>query len=127
MDGEFIIQTNDNIEFKLPRSILNMLNNLQNHVEQIGNILKLNSIKSTEFSLIIEYCHHHNYIHPAPITRPLKFNELKRCVSYEWDAEFINALDIDRVIDLLISSECLNCRSIVDLCYARLALLFRGK
>ena len=127
MNNELIIYTSDNIEFKVPRDILNMLNNLQNNIEQNGNILKLTAVKSPELKLIIEYCFHHNYIHPPLVVRPLKYNELKKCVNDEWDAEFISAIDFERVTDLLIACELLSCRSLLDLCYTRLALFFRGK
>jgi hypothetical protein len=127
MNNELIIYTSDNIEFKVPQDILNMLNNLQNNIEQNGNIFKLTAVKSQEFKLIIEYCFHHNYIHPPLVVRPLKYNELKKCVNDEWDAEFICAIDFERVTDLLIACELLSCRSLLDLCYTRLALFFRGK
>lgn len=126
MDSDLTIHTVDNIEHRIPRLIFNMLGNLQSQLEQIGPILKLNSVKSEEFSLIIEYCNHHNYVNPPPISRPLKFNELKKCVVDEWDSDFINAIDIDGITDLLISCERLNCSSLLDLCYAKLALFYRG-
>lgn len=127
MNNELIIYTSDNTEFTVSEGILNMLNNLQNHIEQNGSILKLSAVKSPEFKLIIEYCSHHNYVHPPLVVRPLKYNELKQCVNDEWDAEFITAIDFDRLTDLLIACELLGCRSLLDLCYTRLALFFRGK
>ncbi len=127
MENEIIIHTNDNVEYRVTKEIFNMLNNLQNClVQEAGNVYKISAIKSIEFQLILEYCAHHKYSHPNPILRPLKYNELKQCVNDEWDADFIMAIDFEVVTDLLIAAELLNCRSLLDLCYARLALFFRG-
>jgi hypothetical protein len=84
-------------------------------------------VKSQEFSLILQFCDHHKYTNPPEIIRPLKSNELKKCVVDEWDADFINSISFEKVTDLLLGAESLKCFSLVDLCYAKMALFFRGK
>lgn len=85
----------------------------------------MSGIKSQEFQLIVQYCEHHNYVHPPEIVRPLQHNELKKCVNDEWDVSFINSLDFEKVTDLLVAADILKCTSLCDLCYARIALFFR--
>jgi hypothetical protein len=59
--------------------------------------------------------------------RPLRSNDLRECVNDEWDANFISSLNLDNVTDILVAADMLKCESLEDLCYARLALYFRGK
>jgi len=126
MENEINIVTSDNFQYKVPRDIVNMLKNLHNNLEQIGTNLKLNTLKSTEFQFIIDYCNHHKFVDPPLIVRPLRNNDLKKCVADEWDVDFINAFDFEKVTDLLLAAELLGCQSLIDLCYARMALFFRG-
>jgi hypothetical protein len=76
--------------------------------------------------LILKYCIYHNFIKPAEIIRPLQYNDLKRCVTDVWDAEFVNVLDFEQVTELLCAADKLECTSLTDLCYARLAMYFRS-
>lgn len=77
--------------------------------------------------MILAYCEYHKYAHPPEIVRPLQFNDLKKCVSDVWDAEFINQVDFDKVTDILNAANYLDIKSLTDLCYARLALFFRSR
>jgi hypothetical protein len=83
-------------------------------------------VASQYIDLIIKFCSYHNFIAPPEITRPLQYNNLNNCVQDPWDANFISSLDFDKVTDLLLASETIKCASLMDLCYARLALYFRG-
>ncbi len=76
--------------------------------------------------MIITFCDYHKYIHPPEIIRPLQYNDLRKCVNDQWDADFINSIDFDRVTDILNAANFLDIKSLVDLCYARLALYFRS-
>lgn len=116
-------KTKDNLEVVYSIQILKMLNALQNLNSNIVNL----DIGSNEFKFIIQFCEHHNFIHPPQIIRPLQFNELRRCVSDQWDAEFINSFDYNQVTDLLQAADYLKCNSLIDLCYAKLAMFFRSK
>jgi hypothetical protein len=44
-----------------------------------------------------------------------------------WDAEFINRLDTDRLLDLIFASNYLHIDSLFSLCCAYTACLFKGK
>ena len=84
-------------------------------------------INSLQLSHIIEYCDHHKYTNPPEIIRPLQFNDLKKCVNDIWDAEFMLSMDFDKIIDLLNAANLLEIASLIDLCYASLALYFRSR
>jgi len=75
----------------------------------------------------VKYCEHHNYTKPELIIRPLQSNELSQCLKDQWDVEFINQLSFEQITDLLLASEALMCEGLADLCYAKIALYFRGK
>jgi hypothetical protein len=72
------------------------------------------------------YCERHQYTNPPEIIRPLQHNDLIKCVSDPWDAEFMNSLEFDRVTELLQAANTLEVTALVDLCYARLAMYFRS-
>ena len=61
------------------------------------------------------------------IVKPLKYNELRKCLQDQWDADFIESMSFDLVTDLLLAAEFVKCISLVDLCYARLAIYFRSR
>jgi hypothetical protein len=129
-----IFQTSDGKEFEVSKSILNMLKNVANSwhgnfniiIDVKDNFVCLSNVKSNDFSQILQYCHFHNFIEPPEIVRPMKFNDLKLCVSDQWDAEFINQFDFETVTELLMACDSLQCNSLADLCYAKLGLFFRS-
>ncbi len=96
------------------------------YIEITDNYINLEGINSNEMKLIIQYCEHHKYINPPEIHRPLQCNDLRKCVNDPWDADFINSLEFDKVTDLLLAADLLKCTSLIDLCYARLAMYFRS-
>jgi S-phase kinase-associated protein 1 len=124
------IKSSDGVEYNTDSNISCMSGYISNFLKdnQSQNLLiSLDSIKSSELNLIIQFCEHHKFNSPSEIIKPLQYNELSKCVSDAWDAEFISGLDFDKVTELLIAAEFLMINSLTDLCYARMALYFRGK
>jgi hypothetical protein len=132
------LMTVDEKVYEVPKEIINMFSNLLSIINgkkyrNIIFILEINlneliniNTNSVELELIFLYCKYHNYIMPPEITKPLKSNNLFDLVTDQWDAEFINSLNYNQVANLLSASDILNCSSLTDLCYARLALYFRS-
>jgi hypothetical protein len=89
--------------------------------------MTLDTINSATLNLVLTFCEYHKYTHPPEITRPLQYNDLKKCTFDVWDSDFISSVDFDKVTDILNASTYLDIRSLTDLCYARLALFFRGR
>jgi len=117
----------EGIEYNIDSKISNMSVYISNIIKENQNsILSLDNIKSSELNLIIQYCEHHKFTSPAEILKPLQFNELTKCVQDTWDADFISGLEFDKITDLLLAAEYLMINSITDLCYAKMALYFRG-
>jgi hypothetical protein len=91
-----------------------------------SNTINLQNVNSNDFKMILLYCERHHYTNPPEIIRPLQHNDLKKCVYDPWDAEFMNSMDFDGVTELLLAANALEATALVDLCYARLAMYFRG-
>jgi hypothetical protein len=133
MNGNLIFNTIDKQQFEAPKEIIQMLKNIQDRQDRKGIInLEITSnvvnvaINSNDFKLILMYCERHQYTNPPEIIRPLQYNDLTKCVADPWDADFINSLEFDRVTELLQAASSLEVMSLIDLCYARLAMYFRG-
>ena len=75
--------------------------------------------------IIFEYCKNYSFQFPQEIIRPLRSNNLYECVNNTWDFEFIQKFNYDKTIDILNAATYIGCRTLVDLCYAKLALYFR--
>ena len=125
----FTIKSSDGVEFQVNNGIANMSVFIATFLKEnhILPILHLDNIKSTDLSIIIQFCEHHKYIQPPEIVRPLQYNELSKCVSDVWDSEFISNIEFDKVTELLLVADYLGISSLTDLCYARMAMYFRGK
>jgi S-phase kinase-associated protein 1 len=125
----FSIKSSDGVEFQVNTGIANMSVFIATFVKENPNssILHLENIKSNDLRIIIQFCEHHKYIPPPEIVRPLQYNELSKCVSDIWDAEFISSIEFEKVTELLLVADYLGISSLTDLCYARMAMYFRGK
>ena len=125
----FTIKSSDGVEFQVNNGIANMSVFIATFLKEnhISPILHLDNIKSTDLSIIIQFCEHHKHIQPPEIVRPLQYNELSKCVSDVWDSEFISNIEFDKVTELLLVADYLGISSLTDLCYARMAMYFRGK
>jgi len=75
--------------------------------------------------IILEYCKYYNFQYPQEINKPLRSNNLNECVNNEWDCQFIQNFSYDKTVDILNAATYVGCRTLVDLCYASLALYFR--
>ncbi len=76
-------------------------------------------------NLIKEYCEHHNFINPKPITKPLPYNDFSKCISDKWDYDFIMKLSINESLEFVNYFKELNCESLYYLCCARIGFYFR--
>jgi hypothetical protein len=55
---------------------------------------------------------------PSAIKTPLDNNDLSQVVEDKWDAEFIQALDEDRLLDVMLAANYLHIESLFSLCCA---------
>lgn len=127
MENQNIIQfvTDDGVQFKTPIQILKMFNHIAEDFHKLeNNNIQLCGINSEIFGFILKFCDKHNCIPPPEIKRPLISNDIQVLVS-EWDANYINQFDFDNVVNILVAAEKLKCLSLMDLCYARIAIFFR--
>lgn len=90
------------------------------------NSIILNNITSTTFSNFIKYCEGHNYEpYNEEIPRPLNDN-LQMCINNQFDFQFINEMNFDEVINLMLLAEQFGNAGLQDLCLCKLALYIRN-
>ena len=77
--------------------------------------------------LVMEYCHRQRYVQPRPIRKPLSSDRIEDAVTEPWHAEFINALSEETLNDLAMAANYLDVKGLLELCYAKIATLFKGK
>lgn len=80
-------------------------------------------------TLILSYAEHHDYIAPAPITRPVTSNNIEELVEDSWDAEYILSVSQNEedFYEFIMTVNYLDIKSILDLCLGYIATQFKGK
>ena len=102
------------------KQIKNLIPNLNIEVQVISF-----NIPFEYLLLIKEYCEHHNFIKPNPITMPLPYNDFSKCIKDKWDYNFIMKLNIKECLEFVNYLEEINCESLYSLCCARIGFYFR--
>ena len=82
-------------------------------------------IKSDILKKIKEYLEHYENEEPLEIERPLPSANFKECVS-EWDYTFMD-LDTDMIFDLILASNKMDIKSLLELSSAKVASDIKGK
>ena len=82
-------------------------------------------IKNDILKKIKEYLEHYENEEPLEIERPLPSSNFKECVN-EWDYNFID-LDTDMIFDLMLASNKMDIKSLLELSSAKIAADIKGK
>jgi len=98
-------------------------NPVDSQIEEI----RLDEVGYEEWTLISEYLRYYeDKPPPQPLPCPLISSSL-RGFANEWDCNFIEALDIDQLMRLMIAASYLGISNLVELTCAQLATFVRGK
>ncbi|OMJ73577.1 hypothetical protein SteCoe_27709 [Stentor coeruleus] len=89
--------------------------------------ISLASVSFINLQMILEYAVHHNFQVPQPPRCPITSPNIADNVSDPWDAEFVNRLNEDQIIDLVTATNFLDMKSLMDLCLAKIACMFKYK
>ena len=97
----------------------------------IKNLLEINpdsteiplKVKGSILKKIKEYLEHYENIEPIEIEKPLHTSNLKECV-VEWDYNYTD-IDLSVIFDMIIASNYMGIKSLVELCSAKAASLIK--
>jgi hypothetical protein len=104
----------------ISKNAINLIPNLNIYLDSISY-----NIPFKYLNLIKEYCEHHNFEKPKPITMPLQYNDFSKCINDKWDYDFIMKLSINESLEFVNYFNELKCESLYYLCCARIGFYFR--
>jgi len=88
--------------------------------------IPMHEVKGDVLKKVVEYLNHWSNGEPKEIPRPLPSNNLKEATD-EWDAEFIESIDIDTVFDIINTANYMDIKPLLDLSCAKVASIMKGK
>jgi len=88
--------------------------------------IPISEVKGDTLKKIVEYLEHYKETQPKELPKPLTSNKI-RDVSDTWDADFIEPLDLNVIIDLINGAEFMNIEPLFLLTCARIACEMKGK
>ena len=72
---------------------------------------------------ILSFANHHNFTPPEPPKKPVVSSNL----TDEWDVTFIDQFNEDQIIELVLATNYLDLKSLLDICLVKLACKFKDK
>lgn len=112
-----------NLEFrnisKLIRSIL--------EDSSLNEEISIEYVSEATLNKIIEFCEHHNYTAPTHPKYPLQSNNISDALQDPWDVVYLQSLSKEQLIEIILASNYLDIKSLLEICLAGLAANFKGK
>ena len=126
--ASIILVTKEGKEIEIPKKSAELSELLKGAITDFPNEAKipLNEIDEKIGEKIKEYLTHFNGNPPAEIEKPLTSNDMKN-ITDEWSANFIDKMSLDEVINLTVAANYMGINSLLDLCSAKIASLFKDK
>jgi S-phase kinase-associated protein 1 len=87
--------------------------------------IDLKTVSSKTLQRIIEFCAHHDFIAPLPPKKPIVSKDLKENLSDEWDAALISSLSDEDLLELILASNYLDMKCLLDACLVKYACTFK--
>lgn len=87
----------------------------------------LKSVNAQALQRIIDYSTHHNFSPPSRLKKPVVSNQIRENFTDEWDAQFIESIPENEIIELIMASNYLDMKSLLDSCLVKIACNFRDK
>ena len=85
-------------------------------------------VNSAQINLILEYCEHFGYEKDFDnIQIPIPKGDKAQWITDEWELNFINALSLEDLCELLLACNYLNVPALFELCCATVASIFKGQ
>ena len=120
--------TKEGKEIEIPKKSAELSELLKGAMTDFPNEAKipLNEMDEKIGEKIKEYLTHFNGNPPAEIEKPLTSNDMKN-ITDEWSANFIDKMSLDEVTNLTVAANYMGINSLLDLCSAKIASLFKDK
>ena len=120
--------TKEGKEIEIPKKSAELSELLKGAITDFPNEAKipLNEMDEKIGEKIKEYLTHFNGNPPAEIEKPLTSNDMKN-ITDEWSANFIDKMSLDEVTNLTVAANYMGINSLLDLCSAKIASLFKDK
>ena len=127
-DNKVIMISSDGQKFEISakaamRSQLVKDSLIGNNEEEIE--FNVNNVKGDILKKVVEYLEHYENEEPKEIERPLPSQNFRECVD-EWDNDFID-IDLDTIFQIILASNYLNIKSLLELASAKIASINKGK
>lgn len=81
-------------------------------------------VSDTYLQHILKFAEHHNFTPPEPPKKPLPSKNIRDSIP-EWDAEFIENFNENEIIDLILATNYLDMKSLLDYCLIKIAAKFK--
>ena len=126
--ASIILVTKEGKEIEIPKKSAELSELLKGAMTDFPNEAKipLNEMDEKIGEKIKEYLTHFNGNPPAEIEKPLTSNDMKN-ITDEWSANFIDKMSLDEVTNLTVAANYMGINSLLDLCSAKIASLFKDK
>ena len=85
----------------------------------------VNKVNGDILKKIVEYLEHYKNEEPKEIERPLPSSKFEECVD-KWDFDYID-INLDTVFEIILASNYLNIKPLLELASAKIASLTKGK
>ena len=85
----------------------------------------VNKVNGDILKKIVEYLEHYKNEEPKEIERPLPSLKFEECVD-KWDFDYID-INLDTVFEIILASNYLNIKPLLELASAKIASLNKGK
>jgi|JI6StandDraft_1071083.scaffolds.fasta_scaffold19227_2 S-phase kinase-associated protein 1 len=133
--AKVVIKSNDSKRFEIEEAVAKKSQLLKNMIE--GTPIRyvdtgaeeeifLPNVKGSVLSKVFAYCEHYRDTEPKEIEKPLPKNTLTDLVS-AWDEQFISQGTQEEILELILASNYLDIKSLLELSCAKVATMIKGK
>jgi len=127
--ADFIkIYHNDDKEFNLSRKSCKLSEFISNYFEKYPDEtkIKIKEINSETLEKVVEYLTKFEGVAPEEIEKPIISTKMIEIVD-PWSAEFVDSLNQEVLVGLVIAANILIIKPLVDLCIAKIATLCKDR
>lgn len=124
-----VLVTKEGDRVEVDARLTSLSNLIRTIIEDSGltEEIPLDQVTKPILSLILSYCEHHNYTIPAEVKKPLPSPKFSEAVEDQWDVQFVQGLQDEALIELVLAANYMDCKPVLDLCCAFIASKFKGK
>ena len=119
------LNSSDKIEFKLTSDAAYLSGLIKDCLEDFNDEVIDVNVKSDTLMKIIDYLEHYKINLRKDIIKPIPIEKDLKDIVDEWDYKFINNLDDENLLQLVIAAEYMRINPLHDLACAKVSLIIR--